>query len=159
MKVNLLISGVASCASRRMTILTSFAQKHLTTKGNGFYTLHKSVDKRAKAFTGSILPRTLPLRISGLTATIHDTNTGTKKHPSRITPSRPRSSPMLSSIRDISIPLNPHKLTLQAQSLVNKTTTSSQPVTTTIVPLALLCSFTCTNNTRIFHENSRGSFA
>ena len=111
--------------------------ENITTKDNDFHTLHKSLDKRAKAFTGSILPRTRTFKISALAAAIHENFTGTKVHPSRITPSRPRYSRKLAPFRDISLPLGPHKLAPQAQSLVSTMTTSPQSVSTTIEPLSL----------------------
>ena len=110
---------------------------HLTTKGNGFHTLHKSVNKRAHALTGSIIPRTRPFKILALTAAIHEKNTGTKVHPSRITPLRSRSTHKLASYRDNSPLLGTHTLTPLSRSLVTTTTASVLSASTTTAPLAL----------------------
>ena len=111
--------------------------EHLTTKGNGFHTLHKSVNKRAHALTGTITPRTRPFKISALTAAIHEKNTGTKVHPSRITPVRSRSTHKLASSRDISPLRGTHKLSPLSRSLVTTTMESSLSASTTAAPLAL----------------------
>ena len=117
--------------------VTFVCSEHLTTEGNGFHTLHKSVTKRAQALTRSIIPRTRPFKISALTAAIHEKNSGTKVHPSRITPLRPRSTRRLASSRDISPLLRPHTLTTLARSLVTTTTASSLSASTTVAPLTL----------------------
>ena len=66
--------------------------EHLTTSGNGYHTLHRSITKRADALRLSVPQHKRRFKISAITAAIHEKNTGFKVEPSRITPSRSRSS-------------------------------------------------------------------
>ena len=66
--------------------------EHLTPSGNGYHTLHRSVNKRASALRLSVPHRKRKFRISAITAAIYKKNTGIKVDPSQITPSRGRSS-------------------------------------------------------------------
>ena len=66
--------------------------EHLITSGNGYHTLHRSATKCADKLRLSVPQHKRKFKISAITAVIHETNTGVKVEPSRITPSRSRSS-------------------------------------------------------------------